>query len=207
MKKYILFSTLTLLLAACSSNEQIESEVAVEDVINSTIEEAEKREAEKEERKAELEQENQIYLENIGKHMESFINEGDYISAILMYDDKIKNTVSVEADENIILLYQKAVEGYELLEGEKAFVELDYSILADKPSEASREIEEIISTTQAVHPDVLYDYVQEQFNILTNYGDNYVPEIHDPIVMEKAAHTFNITLQQAEKLYYEGAGL
>ena len=63
MKRYLLISSLALTLAACSSNEQIESEVVVEE-INPAIEAAKKREAEKVAREAELERANQIYIEN-----------------------------------------------------------------------------------------------------------------------------------------------
>jgi hypothetical protein len=41
--------------------------------------------------------------------------------------------------------------------------------------------------------------MKEQYDILTNYGENYVPEIHDPKVAELAAKNLVLVLQRLDK--------
>lgn|GEM_PF-6366278 len=49
----------------------------------------------------------------------------------------------------------------------------------------------------------IYDFMEDTFNQLTNYGDTYVPEIHDPQVAELAAREFGITAEKANAIYTE----
>lgn len=221
MRKYFFISALTIILVGCSSNEESITKSVEEVVINSS-------QSDKEfERIEDVE-----YINNIASHMKQFLKEGQYVSAILAYKTNIQMGINRTANENIINIYNEAVKGYISLKdkGEHPNLEFDRSILdsnlipiideiEEERKAATKELQEekeeqlankttidVVTYEPSIDPNMLYDYAQEQFNILTNYGDNYIPEIHDPIVMEKTAHAFNIPLRQVEKLYYKGAG-
>ncbi|WP_157804084.1 hypothetical protein [Lysinibacillus xylanilyticus] len=42
-----------------------------------------------------------------------------------------------------------------------------------------------------------------QYDKVTKNGDNYVPEIHDPMVAKMAAEKFKITEEQAARIFIE----
>lgn len=74
------------------------------------------------------------------------------------------------------------------------------------------EIEEFNNTSTSSNEVILkptakevYDKAQSLFNKYTNYGDRYVPEIHDDLVIEETAEFFNISVSEANELYMEGA--
>ncbi|WP_342503797.1 hypothetical protein [Lysinibacillus sp. FSL L8-0126] len=52
--------------------------------------------------------------------------------------------------------------------------------------------------TEYVNPEIsltakeVYDYGQSEFNSLTNFGENYIPEKHDELVIQKTADYFGI---------------
>ncbi|HFJ9472406.1 TPA: hypothetical protein ACGW3J_005103 [Bacillus paranthracis] len=43
--------------------------------------------------------------------------------------------------------------------------------------------------------------MKQQYNILTNNDENYIPEVHDPQVAEIAAKRFGITAEEAGSIY------
>jgi hypothetical protein len=51
--------------------------------------------------------------------------------------------------------------------------------------------------------EVIYKYMKAQYEQLTNYGENYVPEIHDPQVAELAAKQFGISASVAGQIYID----
>ncbi|MCM3201777.1 hypothetical protein ACQGSX_18275 [Bacillus sp. GMs2/1] len=48
---------------------------------------------------------------------------------------------------------------------------------------------------------VIFDFMKQQYNRLTNNDENYIPEIHDPQVAEIAAKRFGITAKEAGYIY------
>ena len=186
MKRYLLISSLALTLAACSSNEQIESEVVVEDVIDPAVEEAEKREAEKIKKQREADLAEVEYLNNIATHMKNSIAEGDYEAAISLYKNNVLNSVSVEPNGETQALFNEASR----LNGD--------SVSTNAKTDNSNTNE------YKVDPRTVHEYMQNQFDVITNYGENYVPEIHDPLVTQKAADAFNLTYEEVERLDYIG---
>ncbi|MCR8867080.1 hypothetical protein NQ109_29565 [Priestia megaterium] len=58
-----------------------------------------------------------------------------------------------------------------------------------------------VSTTAT--DDEIYRYMQDMYDQLTNYGENYTPEIHDPQVARAAAEKFNITEEEAGQIYVD----
>lgn len=49
----------------------------------------------------------------------------------------------------------------------------------------------------------IYDYMKTQYERLTNYGANYVPEIHDLQVSNMAASKFGISVSEADRIYID----
>ncbi|MED1512653.1 MULTISPECIES: hypothetical protein [Bacillus cereus group] len=43
--------------------------------------------------------------------------------------------------------------------------------------------------------------MKQQYNILTNNDENYIPEVHDPQVASLAAKRFGITAKEAGYIY------
>lgn len=56
-----------------------------------------------------------------------------------------------------------------------------------------------------VNKQAVYDFMEEEFNSITNYGESYIPEIHDPMVAELAAEHFGITQEEADAMYIDVA--
>ncbi|MGG0706807.1 hypothetical protein [Bacillus paramobilis] len=48
---------------------------------------------------------------------------------------------------------------------------------------------------------VIFDFMKQQYNRLTNNDENYIPEVHDPQVAEIAARQFGITAKEAGYIY------
>lgn len=53
----------------------------------------------------------------------------------------------------------------------------------------------------AVNKDEVYTYMKAQYDEITNMGDNYDPDVHDPMVAELASKKFGITSDEAGKIY------
>lgn len=236
VKKYI-FLTLTVLLTACSSNDQTVNEIEVE--IEPIISVTEQREIDKDARKKALEAENEIYLENMAIRMKNYIVEEDYETAMNLYQEQILDVISVDPDDKTRELFNEArvksatknMEIY-IAEGNydgaisvyRSNFVLNTSIEADEKTYAL--LEEAVELGDAImalvlskgngtnnnkqensaDPRAVHEYMQKQFDIITNYGESYVPEIHDPLVTQKVADAFNLTYEEAERLDYIGSG-
>ncbi|WP_240522855.1 hypothetical protein [Bacillus cereus] len=48
---------------------------------------------------------------------------------------------------------------------------------------------------------VIFDFMKQQYAVLTNNDENYIPEVHDPQVAEIAAKRFGITAEEAGYIY------
>lgn len=53
--------------------------------------------------------------------------------------------------------------------------------------------------------DAVYQYMEDKFDEITNYGENYIPEIDDPKVVKAAAIHFDITEEEASEIYVNKA--
>ena len=49
----------------------------------------------------------------------------------------------------------------------------------------------------------VYEYMKSQYDQITNYGANYVPEIHDDQVAELASQKFGISASEAGQIYID----
>lgn len=56
-------------------------------------------------------------------------------------------------------------------------------------------------TNNSVDEDAVYIYMKTQYDILTNKGENYDIDYHDPLIANKAANEFGITPSQATDIY------
>lgn len=76
-----------------------------------------------------------------------------------------------------------------------------YYIENDNP----KEYIENDNLKEQVNKQEVYDFMEREFNSITNYGETYVPEKHDPMVAKKAAEYFGITQEEADAMYIEVA--
>ncbi|UZD75322.1 hypothetical protein [Bacillus siamensis] len=54
---------------------------------------------------------------------------------------------------------------------------------------------------QSANDQTIYNYMENEFNRITNNGENYTPEIHDSMVAELASEKFGITVDEANEIY------
>ena len=59
------------------------------------------------------------------------------------------------------------------------------------------------STIDEYTKDAVYAYMQDLYDQVTNDGENYIPEIHDPQVAQAAAERFDITEEEAGQIYVD----
>ncbi|CDN42070.1 hypothetical protein BN871_AT_00720 [Paenibacillus sp. P22] len=57
-----------------------------------------------------------------------------------------------------------------------------------------------LSSRQSDKDIEIYEFAMNEFNSLTNYGENYDPEIHDPIVDKKTSEHFGISVEEVERI-------
>lgn len=66
--------------------------------------------------------------------------------------------------------------------------------------EKERE-KERVEVSEEVSEEVIYDYMKNEYNLITNFGASYVPEIHDNQVAELASEKFGISSYEAGNIY------
>lgn len=49
----------------------------------------------------------------------------------------------------------------------------------------------------------IYNFMKSAFDELTNFGETYIPEVHDPQIAELAASKFGITAEEANQIYID----
>lgn len=59
------------------------------------------------------------------------------------------------------------------------------------------------STPSDIDIEEIYNYMKTQYDQVTNYGENYVPEVHDPQVANMAASRFGISASEAGQIYID----
>gem|GEM_PF-3663480 len=52
-----------------------------------------------------------------------------------------------------------------------------------------------------INERAVFDYMENQYNVLTNMGENYIPEVHDPMVASMASDKFGISVSKAIEIY------
>lgn len=113
-----------------------------------------------------------------------------------LFEEDARLEVSVITPENKVTTYDAA--GTMETGGEMYFREDLY-----KSSEnSSIEPKEDASSN---NDDVVYQYIMSQFDAITNEGDNYVPEVHDPVVMTEAAEHFSMSVEEVNEIFMRAA--
>lgn len=51
--------------------------------------------------------------------------------------------------------------------------------------------------------DEIYIFIEREFDRITNYGADYIPEIHDQQVLRIASRKFGISESEADRIYLE----
>ncbi|AOU01984.1 MULTISPECIES: hypothetical protein [Bacillus] len=88
-------------------------------------------------------------------------------------------------------------DGYSLNQLEK-----NDEVIFDVEDEKEKSKENLSEEeTQSSSDQIIYDYMENEFNRITNYGENYTPEIHDSMVAELASKKFGITAEEANEIY------
>lgn len=59
------------------------------------------------------------------------------------------------------------------------------------------------SSSSSPSDEEVYEYMKSQYDQITNYGANYVPEIHDDQVAELASQKFGISASEAGQIYID----
>ena len=67
-------------------------------------------------------------------------------------------------------------------------------------NERDRGLEEFLDSLSPIIRDV-FKYMREEYERLTNYGQNYNPKRHDPMVAKLASMRFNIQAKEAAQIY------
>lgn len=102
-----------------------------------------------------------------------------------------------------LINYYKYLDGFN--EGESPFSFNDYVALYRKNRITSDSFAyyktESVQNTQKSDADTVYKYIMQEFDVLTDYGNNYVPEIHDPIVLEKASKHFGMSVSEVDEIF------
>ncbi|MFC3885767.1 hypothetical protein ACFOU2_20735 [Bacillus songklensis] len=62
------------------------------------------------------------------------------------------------------------------------------------------ELEEFIDSLSTRIRDV-FKYMRQEYECITNFGENYNPEEHDPIVAHLASNKFEIKTEHASQIY------
>ena len=70
------------------------------------------------------------------------------------------------------------------------------------------DIEEQVSSseeslTPVISETEIYNYMENEFNKITNYGESYNPETHDPIISKMAADKFGVSESEANQIYID----
>lgn len=115
----------------------------------------------------------------------------------------VKETIG-EEDE---LLFGEHVSSDSNENNIKALIPVSYHEKEEQPFKYDPSTAENTqdSTARSVDEDAVYQYIMQEFDVITNYGENYVPEVHDPIVVEKASKHFGMTVSEVDKIFMDKA--
>lgn len=96
----------------------------------------------------------------------------------------------------------------EFMEIEREIIdpELERKLYSDEMEQAllkveKEEIARSIEFDKEWEEKKIYDFMEKAYDQLTNYGENYNPEIHDPMVAKLASEEFGISEYEAGRIY------
>jgi hypothetical protein len=75
---------------------------------------------------------------------------------------------------------------------------------ASTSSEEELSLEDLAITegsTGANAEQAVYDYMVNAYHVITNNGEEYDPELHDPMVANLASMQFNISEEEAQEIF------
>lgn len=61
----------------------------------------------------------------------------------------------------------------------------------------------VTNPPSSINKQSVYEYMKEQYDIITDYGNNYDPNVHDPMVAKMASQMFGISETEAGAIYVE----
>lgn len=54
-----------------------------------------------------------------------------------------------------------------------------------------------------INREAIYQFMKQKYDEITNYGENYIPETHDPMVAKMASEQFGISESEAGNIFIE----
>lgn len=102
-----------------------------------------------------------------------------------LYNDDIYEVTPRNNDLNLITFYGDIYGLDDVRPQEKAEIQ-EATIAEDNPSMDSNAV---------------YAFMKQVYEEITDYGANYVPEVHDQQVAEMASEKFGITVEEAGQIY------
>lgn len=142
--------------------------------------------------------EDYIYMKNLYNQSieELYINSEDSVNKLKKVLEQSNSDEILTSELDNFIKIQRDLLASELIE--KLYTnELEQVLLKEAQDRIAWEKE----WEQERKEEIIYEFMMAAYNQLTNYGDNYEPEIHDPIVAELASKEFGITEKQAGDIY------
>jgi hypothetical protein len=123
-------------------------------------------------------------------HAEMFVGfDGKEFYTYCLYDDVIE-----------FISLGKEIKREDIKKGKIDLNSLDRTVVLNG-THKGKHIEDIMSDFKEQERQEIYSFMKEKYDELTNYGENYVPEIHDQQVAELASKKFGITVEEAKQIY------
>lgn len=66
--------------------------------------------------------------------------------------------------------------------------------------ERDKQLEEFLDSLSPIARNV-FNFMRREYERITNYGENYNPKQHDPMVTKLASMRFNIQAKEAAQIY------
>lgn len=86
--------------------------------------------------------------------------------------------------------------GFEITLNDEAFDPNPVPVITDDNTETS-------DSNSTINKQAVYDFMKSKYDEITNYGDNYDPDVHDPLVAKFAAEQFGISESEAGQIYVD----
>lgn len=128
---------------------------------------------------------------------------GNNIEEHYVLDNVIKQAYSDE-------IIKSALDEFIDIQRELLEPELEKKLYTDDLEKIVMKVERekreyIEQLNKEIEEKKVYDFMKSAFNEITNYGDNYNPEIHDQLIAELASKEFGISVSEANDIYIKFA--